>query len=103
MSNCQVIKVANGYKILGIMNFDSVAQLFKQGLQLLEEHEKIEVDFEQVTHADSSAIALLLSWIRLANQKGKAIVFTNLPSQLLEMATVCEVDLFLNQYLKSYN
>lgn len=44
------------------------------------------IDFAQVTHVDSSAVALLLEWLRRAKRRGKTLAFVNLPANLLALA-----------------
>ena len=39
-----------------------------------------------ITGVDSAAVALLLEWRRLAQQRGKHLSFTNLPANLLALA-----------------
>jgi phospholipid transport system transporter-binding protein len=95
MQGCRIEKSLDGFKVLGLVNFATVVQIFKQGINLLTKYEQVRLDFIGVTHTDSSALALLLSWIRFAKRKGKKIIFVNLPSQLLEIATICEVMPFL--------
>jgi phospholipid transport system transporter-binding protein len=101
MSACVIERVDAGFKISGLINFDTVTDLYKQGAELLEKLDRIYLDFSEVTHADSSAIALLLNWIRVARRKGKFFMFVNLPAQLLEMANVCEVMPFLQKHMLS--
>lgn len=99
MNTCQIENTENGFKILGLINFETVMQVYKQGIALLDRYKEVRLDFADVVHADSSAIALLLNWLRFAKKKQKTFVFVNLPSQLVEIANVCEVMPILNQYL----
>jgi phospholipid transport system transporter-binding protein len=48
--------------------------------------ERLTIDFSKITGVDSSAVALLLEWRRLAVQRGKTLVFENLPANLLALA-----------------
>jgi len=48
--------------------------------------EKLVIDFSGITEVDSSAVALLLEWRRRAHAHGKALVFVNLPANLLALA-----------------
>ena len=48
--------------------------------------ERLTIDFAQVSGVDSSAVALLLEWRRQAQARGKTLVFTNLPANLLALA-----------------
>lgn len=48
--------------------------------------ERLTIDFSGITGVDSSAVALLLEWRRLAAKRGKTLVFENLPTNLLALA-----------------
>ena len=48
--------------------------------------ERLTIDFSGITGVDSSAVALLLEWRRLAARRGKTLVFENLPANLLALA-----------------
>jgi phospholipid transport system transporter-binding protein len=48
--------------------------------------ERLTIDFSGITGVDSSAVALLLEWRRLAAKRGKTLVFENLPANLLALA-----------------
>jgi phospholipid transport system transporter-binding protein len=99
MNFSKIEKSSNGFKILGFINFDTVMSLHKQGIELFKNCENIHLDFSNVVHVDSSAITLLLNWLRFAKAKHKQLVCDNLPGQLLEIAIVCEVMPFLKQYI----
>jgi phospholipid transport system transporter-binding protein len=103
METCTIRKESDGFKIFGLVNFDTVTKLYKQGTQLLEGLDRIVIDFSNVTYADSSGIALLLYWLRIAKLEGKSCQFANLPRQLVEMANVCEVMPFLQEHMITNN
>jgi len=46
------------------------------------------IDFADVGAVDSSAVALLLEWRRLAASLGKRLAFVNLPANLLALANL---------------
>ena len=48
--------------------------------------DKLVIDFTGVSGVDSSAVALLLEWRRQALARGKTLVFTNLPANLVALA-----------------
>ena len=48
--------------------------------------ERLTIDFSGITGVDSSAVALLLEWRRIAAKRGKTLVFENLPANLLALA-----------------
>ena len=47
---------------------------------------RLTIDFAKVTAVDSSAVALLLDWLRQAKARGLALEFVNLPAALLSLA-----------------
>ncbi|MBA2654757.1 MAG: STAS domain-containing protein [Gammaproteobacteria bacterium] len=99
MNECRIEKDQDDFKIFGLINFETAAQLYKKGTELFVTTEEVRLDFAKVAFVDSSAIALLFNWLRFAKQKGKSFEFVNLPAQLLEIANVCEVMPFLEQYM----
>ena len=48
--------------------------------------DRLVIDFTGVSGVDSSAVALLLEWRRQAQRRGKTLVFTNLPANLVAIA-----------------
>ena len=48
--------------------------------------DRLVIDFTGVSGVDSSAVALLLEWRRQALIRGKTLVFTNLPANLVALA-----------------
>lgn len=103
MSSSQIQKTESGFKMTGLLNFENVPLLYKQGIRLLKGATEVRIDLSEIAYADSSAIALLLNWIRTAKKDKKSVLFYNLPIQLREMATVCEVMPFLAPYVISEN
>jgi phospholipid transport system transporter-binding protein len=52
-------------------------------------------DFSGVTRVDSSALALLLAWLRRAKARGSAVELRALPEPLLALARLYGVDTLL--------
>jgi phospholipid transport system transporter-binding protein len=48
--------------------------------------DRLTIDFAAVMEVDSSAVALLLEWRRVAARLGKTLLFVNLPANLLALA-----------------
>jgi len=48
--------------------------------------DRLVIDFVGVSGVDSAAVALLIEWRRQALLRGKTIVFTNLPANLVALA-----------------
>jgi phospholipid transport system transporter-binding protein len=51
----------------------------------------IRVDLSGITHADSSAVGLLLAWVRDATAGGRNIRFENLTENLRSLITLYDV------------
>lgn len=57
--------------------------------------EALDIDLAAVSRADSAALALLVSWMRLAKQTDKHIQFHNLPTQMVAIAKASGLDAIL--------
>lgn len=86
----------NLYKITGDITFSTVPKLNTVGIQYIVAHQEPIFDLSAVQKTDSSAIALLLAWIRDAKREHKNIHFQNIPHQVLEVAEVCGVSALLS-------
>jgi len=71
--------------IAGEVTFDTTPSLYKEGCHLINAHNDLVFDLEQVIASDNSGAALLTSWTRYAKEENKTINFINLPSQLLKI------------------
>lgn len=91
------MKSDNTYKVIGDVIFSTVPTLNTVGEKYIGTHQEPTFDFSAVKKTDSSAIALLLSWLRGAKKEHKNIHFKNIPSQIIEVAEVCGVSSLLNK------
>ncbi|AZN37237.1 STAS domain-containing protein [Iodobacter ciconiae] len=57
--------------------------------------EQLNVDLSQITTADSSAVALLLHWMRSAQKQGGELQFFGVPEGLTGLIHLYEVDALL--------
>jgi phospholipid transport system transporter-binding protein len=55
----------------------------------------VRVDLSAVSEADSSAVGLLLAWVRDAGLSGRRIRFENLPSNLKSLIALYDVGEFI--------
>ena len=69
----------------GPLTLANVAQVLEEGRRHLAEGAAT-VDLAEVNELDSSALALLLAWLREAKAAGRALAFTNLPESLQTIA-----------------
>jgi len=78
----------NQVKLTGELNFESVAQLLnKPEINFdMAENAQIEVDLSQISRFNSASLALLLEWMKMADQKGLQIKYHSAPEQLMQIA-----------------
>lgn len=53
---------------------------------------RLEIDFTHVTEVDSSAVSMLLEWLRTAQAKGCQLRLVNLPENLRSLIKLYDVD-----------
>jgi phospholipid transport system transporter-binding protein len=79
-----IVRQGNRYLIDGPLTFDSVGTLIDEGSVF--EGDSVIVDFSGVTNADSSAVSLLLEWVRQFGGSGRKIAFANLSRGVQSLA-----------------
>ena len=93
MSQGQLLRQSSGqFSLAGDLSFDTVPQLVDAGAKLFQSDDQVCIDLAQVGRSDSAGLALLMSWLRLARQRGKRLCFRQVPSQLLGLARVSGVE-----------
>ncbi len=85
----------DSFLVSGDINFASAVSLWNDSLPLLSKSKELIFDFSGVIHANSSALALLIEWIKYAKQNNKSISFIKLPEQLRSIAAVGGIDKLL--------
>jgi phospholipid transport system transporter-binding protein len=76
-------------KIQGELSFETIPAVLAETTEFAARPdlpERITIDFGAITGVDSSAVALLLEWRRVAVKRGKTLEFANLPANLLALA-----------------
>jgi len=81
----------NGFQVSGNMTMDTVSALFAEGLKS-NQSGSVEIDFAQVEKMDSSAVSLMLVWLREAQRKQVSLRFLNVPENLQSLAKLYGVD-----------
>ena len=76
----------------GPVTLGNVAELLEAGRRELASDGVATVDLAGVTDLDSSALALLLAWLRDARAAGRGLAFTNLPEGLRTIARLYGVE-----------
>ncbi len=67
---------------------NTITQIFVKGLELPAGESVLVVDFASVEAVDSSAVSLMLSWLRTAKSKNVKLSFINVPHNLLSLANL---------------
>ena len=66
----------------------TVSALFKEGLMQQKNHsseEVLQVDFSKLDKVDSSAVSLMLAWLREAQRNKIKLSFANVPGNLMSL------------------
>lgn len=83
-----MIDVSGGrLRVTGPMVIDSAAALKKAGDGAVAAGAAM-VDLAGVTEADSAAVAILLSWLRVARERKQALMIVNAPTSIRSLATL---------------
>ena len=77
-----IVRQGNRYFIEGPVTLDNIGMLLAEGATF--EGDSVIVDLARVTSADSSALSLLLEWMRRGN--GRQIAFANVSHNLRSLA-----------------
>jgi phospholipid transport system transporter-binding protein len=80
--------------VRGPLTLTTVEPLLKDVSPRLDGPE-IHVNLSGVTEADSSAVGLLLAWVRDAAASGRQVRFENLPSNLKSLISLYDVGEFI--------
>jgi phospholipid transport system transporter-binding protein len=73
--------------VSGALTLASVAADLEQGKAAIAEGVH-SIDLAEAGELDSSALALLLAWLREAKRQGRQLTFTNLPQGLTTIASL---------------
>lgn len=96
MEKVEFLAESNGrFRLRGIMSYASVPAALDESMHLFSEHPIIELDFSEVTSADSAGLALLVEWAGWARRKHREMHFHNLPQQALALARISDVEKIL--------
>ena len=80
------------FQVTGDLNFNNVMSLHRQSLSYFDSCPELTFDFSGVTSSDSSGLALVIEWIKLAEQHKKPIYIKNISDGLLSIAKASGLD-----------
>ncbi|WP_330926573.1 STAS domain-containing protein [Candidatus Sororendozoicomonas aggregata] len=96
--------LANGhFAMKGSITFDNAVTVVTEGKKQLMASASSQgvthwcIDLAFTEQADSSALSVLLSWMRLAQKEGTTLSFQNMPAQLEALVQVADLEELLQK------
>jgi phospholipid transport system transporter-binding protein len=80
------------FAVVGALGFATVPAVYAAAHKRFAAHRELTVDLAGVARCDSSALALLLEWRRLAVLRGATLRYRNLPAALVTIAAISDCD-----------
>ncbi len=74
--------------VSGRLTIETTVALFGSGLAVKDGCKDIVVDLARVEAVDSTAVSLMLSWLRAAQARDIKLTFVNVPENLLSLANL---------------
>lgn len=82
--------------VAGDLHFSNVMPLYEKSLQSILACPELVFDFSQLKSSDSSGLALIVEWIKLAKQQNKPIQFLHLSQDIMSIAKAAGLDSMFN-------
>jgi phospholipid transport system transporter-binding protein len=79
-------------RVTGSLGFKTVGALLSQGSEAIDAGRAVVMDLGAVTGGDGSGLALLIEWLSVAKRAGRELKYENVPSQILQLARLSDVD-----------
>ena len=86
------------FQVAGDLSFKNVMALLEHCLAEFDRVPLLTFDFSGVTSSDSSGLALVIEWIKLADQRKKTIRFKHISHHLMSIATAAGLDKIINDH-----
>jgi phospholipid transport system transporter-binding protein len=90
-----IIYSQNQFILSGHLCMANVMAIYKKSLSSIPGCNELIFDFSQLASSDSSGIALIVEWMRLANKLNKKITFHYLSNDLMALARASSLDKIL--------
>lgn len=85
--------------IAGEMTLENVVSLDNAVQAILSEQAELTISLAEVKHSDSAGVALLVEWTRVAKLANKALRINDVPSQILAIAKLSNLESVLDCHL----
>jgi len=82
-----IVQDGSNYRIQGRITLENAPAVLAEGVKLFD-RDGLVVDLSKLEEVDSTAISLLLEWLRVAQRSKRTLRFTNLPDNLKSLATL---------------
>lgn len=92
MKFADILFQADGWHLIGDLDFSNVMSIYLKSLPQMNHHKVITIDFTELKSSNSAGLVLLFEWLRYAKQHKKSIEFKNLSHDILSIAQVARVD-----------
>ena len=90
-------KEGAGLVLTGPLVMDTVHEVLKQTNGAVGKADLV-IDFSRTTDIDSSALALMMQWRRVAEAAGRTVTFANVPDNLRVLAQLYGVAFLLDHH-----
>lgn len=80
----------NCIEVVGPMTVEHAKLLAKEGVAALRRTDTV-FDLSAVTRVDSTALAIILSWMRAAQMSGQKVLVINAPENLMSLAELYDL------------
>jgi phospholipid transport system transporter-binding protein len=82
-----IIQDGDNFRVQGRITIGNAHALLAEGLKLFD-RDSLVVDLSQLEEVDSSAVSLVLEWLRTAQRGKRKLSFINLPGNLKSLASL---------------
>jgi phospholipid transport system transporter-binding protein len=86
------VQQAERSRVTGPLDIATVTALLPLGSAAIGRGQASVIDLAGVTSSDSAGLALLIEWLSVARGAKRTLRYENLPSQLLQLARLSEVE-----------
>ncbi len=87
-----VVEDGDRSRVAGPLHFTTVTHLLPPGIDAIDAGRAAVIDLAGVTSSDSSGLALLIEWLSVAKAASRVLRYENIPTQLLQLAKLSEVE-----------
>lgn len=82
-----IVRNGSRLRVQGAVTMDNVKSLLEAGLQQLNPELK-EIDFSGLEEVDSSAISMVLEWLRVSQSRDLQLRLVNMPDNMKSLASL---------------